>query len=144
LRAAVWVLAGACVVSQAWQARQATGRLASDGRNPYAYVPTSRDIESLAPWLRELADASPETPIVPMAVIGDEYWPLPWYLRSFGAVGYWGEAPENIGLYPVVFAAGKGIDPMMERLAATHVPVPRGLRHEAPVIVFIRNDLWGK
>jgi uncharacterized protein (TIGR03663 family) len=144
LRAAVWVLAGACVVSQAWQARQATGRLASDGRNPYAYVPTSRDIESLAPWLRELADASPETPMVPMAVIGDEYWPLPWYLRSFGAVGYWGEAPENIGLYPVVFAAGKGIDPMMERLATTHVPVPRGLRHEAPVIVFIRNDLWGK
>jgi len=136
------LVAAGVVVSQTWQSRQTTGPFASDGRNPYAYVPTSPDIESLPKWLHELAAASPETGVEPMGVIGTEYWPLPWYLRSFKLVGYWPEAPANIGRLPVVLATGAEIAPMMERLADTHVPVPRGLRDEAPVMVFVRNDLW--
>jgi hypothetical protein len=27
-------------------------------------------------------------------------------------------------------------------LAASHVALPRGLRAEVPLLVFIRNDLW--
>jgi predicted membrane-bound mannosyltransferase len=90
------------------------------------------------------AKATPDGEAMVIKVIWQDayYWPLPWYLRSFKLVGYWPEAPANIERLPVVFATGEQIAPMMERLAETHVPVPRGLRDEAPVMVFVRNDLW--
>jgi len=120
------------------QSRNATGRLASDERNPYAYVPTSDDIEDLEPWLLSLDDAVPELSLEPIAVIGAEYWPLPWYLRHYGKVGYWAEAPDALARLPLVFSNTE----LGEVLADSHVPVPRGLRTDVPMTVWVRQDFW--
>lgn len=120
------------------QSRQATGRLASDERNPYAYVPTSVDIESLEPWLVSLDKALPERSLEPIGVIGSEYWPLPWYLRHYEKVGYWAEAPPSLERLPIVFAT---VD-LTETLVESHVPIPRGLRTDTPVTVWVRTDFW--
>ncbi|MCH7227523.1 flippase activity-associated protein Agl23 [Haloferula sp. A504] len=138
LAGVVGLVISAGFASQFLQSRQATGRLASDERNPYAYVPTSDDIESLVPWLDALDEALPERSIEPLGVVGSDYWPLPWYLRGYGKVGYWPEAPDNISRLPVVIA----IDDLTVMLAGSHVPVPKGLRADTPMTVWVRGDFW--
>jgi len=135
---AVAALVAAGIGWQWTQARNATSTFASDDRNPYAYVPTAGDIETLGPWLRALDASQPGLPLEPLAMVGDEYWPLPWYLRHYGKVGYWAEPPANLGRLPVVFATSD----LSAELAATHVPVPRGLRTDTPMMVWVRQDFW--
>ncbi len=129
----------------AWQTQQAfraSFRFHSDGRNPYAYVPTARDVEPLAVWLEELADKAPEMRAHPVAVVGPEYWPLPWYLRSFSEIGYWQQCPDNAREFPLLLSLPWQAQSVMEATKDTHVALPRGLRHNVPLMVFLRNDIW--
>ena len=133
---------GAGLYSQFTQARRATGRFASDARNPYAYVPTRSDVERLATWLGELRAVIPAGTLEPAAVIGSDYWPLPWYLRSFDRTGYWPDPPEGIEKLPIVFALPDSSDAISHALEQSHAAVPRGLRNGVQLDVFIRNDIW--
>ena len=142
LRAVLAILAGGCLASQWVQARRATGRFAADERNPYAYVPTRPDIEKLEAWLIELRQASPGISLEPVAVIGEQYWPLPWYLRAFDQIGYWPAPPADLARLPLVFALPDASAAVMNRLGKSHMPLPRGLRAGVPVHVFVRNDIW--
>ena len=141
-KAAVLLLAGVALISQFRQTRYANGRLASDARNPFAYVPTRRDIEKVEPWLLNLAKCAPGHCLEPIAVIGDSYWPLPWYLRSFRSIGYWLEPPADLEKFPIVFSVPESSDAVMPKLADTHTLLPRGLRAEVSISLFIRNDIW--
>lgn len=141
-RVSFGALAILCLALQVQQARQATGRLASDDRNPYAYAPTSSDIETLEPWLRQIGGATPEAALEPIGVIGSGYWPLPWYLGRFEKIGYWQTPPPHLDTLPFVFAVPESVEAVGQALAKTHIAVPRGLRAEEPLVVFVRNDLW--
>jgi predicted membrane-bound mannosyltransferase len=134
--------AGVCVVTQFRQTRAATGRLASDARNPFAYVPTRRDVESIEAWLTRLRGMTPAGTLEPVAVIGGEYWPLPWYLRAFDKTGYWREPPPDLAALPLVFSMPDTAEAVSKMLADTHVALPRGLRPEVPVMLYLRNDIW--
>ncbi len=145
----VWVrgLAGAFLITAVtWQAQQAiraAHRFPADDRNPYVYVPTAPGIEKLAPWLHTLTAASPAARAAPLAVVGEQYWPLPWYLRGFDQVGHWPQWPAAAAELPLVlvvptpdtFNAPGPLD-------ATHTALPRSLRTDTPVLVYIRHDLW--
>jgi uncharacterized protein (TIGR03663 family) len=139
---ALSALAAFCLITQFQQARSATGRLASDERNPFAYVPTRGDIERLESWLGELSATAPAGSLEPVAVIGTDYWPLPWYLRRFEKIGYWSEPPPDLAAYPLAFTLTDAADPVREALSASHVELPRGLRANVPVILHMRNDIW--
>lgn len=141
-RVVLTTLACVCLLTQFRQARAATGRLASDERNPFAYVPTRRDVEALESWLGALRATAPAGMLESAAVIGRDYWPLPWYLRSFGKTGYWNEAPADLAAFPLVFAMPDAADSVALTLGAGHVPLPRGLRAGVPVHIFVRNDIW--
>ncbi len=141
-QAVLLVLAGLALISQFRQTRYATGRLASDARNPFAYVPTRRDIESVEAWLPQLAAKAPGHTLEPIAVIGNGYWPLPWYLRAFKTIGYWQDPPPNLADFPLVFYVPDSAAALMPQLATTHTPLPRGLRANVAVTLFIRNDIW--
>jgi uncharacterized protein (TIGR03663 family) len=136
------VLLALSLFSQYRQTRWATGRFASDVRCPYAYVPTSVDIESLEPWLIALGEDLPEGTMEPVAVIGSGYWPLPWYLRHVDRIGYWPEPPDDLARQPVVLAMPETVEEVTARLGDTHIAFPRGLRAEVPVYLFLRNDIW--
>jgi len=136
------VLAALALGSQYRQTRYAIGRLASDARNPFAYVPTRRDIEGVESWLPQLAAKAPQHTLEPLAVIGSGYWPLPWYLRSFKAIGYWQEPPANIANFPIVFCVPETTEAVMPLLATTHKMLLRGLRDNVALTMFIRNDIW--
>lgn len=141
-RGALILLGVVCAATQCVQTRRAIGRLASDGRNPLAYVPTRNDIETLEAWLLDLKRMNGGTSLEPVAVIGSDYWPLPWYLRSFGKVGYWREVPDKLAGMPVVFAMPEAEPSVMRVLADTHTQLPRGLRAGVPLVMFLRNDIW--
>ncbi len=130
------------MVTQTMQSRQAMGRLASDERNPFAYVPTRRDIEELEPWLKKLQAIAPNKSIEPIAVIGSGYWPLPWILRSFENTGYWQSAPPNLSSMPVVIAMPEQADAVNKELESSHQMLPRGLRAGVPVMLFIKREIW--
>ncbi|MEI6604972.1 MAG: flippase activity-associated protein Agl23 [Verrucomicrobiota bacterium] len=139
---ALLVLVCLALASQYRQTRYAIGRLASDARNPFAYVPTRRDLESVESWLPQLAAKAPQHTVEPLAVIGSGYWPLPWYLRSFKAIGYWQEPPPNIADFAIVFCVPESTAAVMTQLATTHQLLLRGLRDNVALSMFIRNDIW--
>ncbi len=144
-RRTAWVSGLVLIAVVAWQslqARRASIRLAADARNPYAYVPTSRDVTGLGNWLNDLRQALPATLDDPIAVVGAEYWPLPWYLRDSGSVGFWPGLEPEIAALPVLLVMPTVFDEVAPALEDSHTFIPRGLRHEFPLMMAIRNDLW--
>jgi len=122
------------------QAHRAAFRLASDSRNPYAYVPTSSDLVRLAPFLNELQGLFAEP--YPLVVIGEQYWPLPWYLRENGIVGYWEEWTEIADKAPVLIILPSQWENALAYLEKTHTFIPRGLRTDSLLWVAVENQLW--
>ncbi|MBC8126118.1 MAG: TIGR03663 family protein [Gloeobacteraceae cyanobacterium ES-bin-144] len=144
IRIAVSSLVGVLLGSQFLQTKRVIGRFASDERNPYAYVPTRNDVENLESWLEKLRDCVPAGSLEPVAVIGADYWPLPWYLRKFKQIGYWQQAPENVGKLPMVFLMPDAQESVTVDLEKTHVSLPRGLRANVPILLCVRKDIWEK
>ena len=124
--------------SQFLQTQRSSFRYASDARNPLAYPASSTDLNTLESWIHRIDAAADFQSIEPIAVIGGDYWPLPWYLRRHQHVGYWPSAPQSIERLPLVFDL-IGLDDV---LMATHVPIPRGLRDGLPVTAWVRVDFW--
>jgi hypothetical protein len=127
---------------QTKQSIHASGRLANDSRNPYAYVPTSKDAAKVERWLHELRALSDAPTLTPIGVIGQEYWPLPWYLRTFETIGYWPTPIQNITNLPIIFAMPAQAQACDNLLGATHIKLPRGLRANVEVTLYLRNDIW--
>jgi uncharacterized protein (TIGR03663 family) len=132
----------AALITQFQQTRRAIGRYASDERNPFAYVPTRRDVEALETWLSQVRAALPAGSLETVAVVGVDYWPLPWYLRSFDRIGYWKSASPELIHLPLIFALPDTTGEVSQVLEASHVPLPRGLRTGVPMHLFVRKDLW--
>ncbi len=140
-RVAVPLLLAGCLLWQAVQSRASSMRLASDARNPYAYVPTRPDAEDMARWLERIRALAPAGSADTAAVIGSGYWPLPWYLRGIPRTGFWTEPPGELRGLAFVFAMPERVEETRRLLAESHGAFPRGLRDGVPVVVFVRNDL---
>ncbi|MFM8983766.1 MAG: glycosyltransferase family 39 protein, partial [Spartobacteria bacterium] len=136
-----WVLAGVVVFFQLQQTYAAVFRLPNDSRNLLVYSATSSDIERLRNRLHALKKKSPAFQQGRIAVLGNGYWPLPWYLRETIPAGYFETMPENLESFAVVIAMPEMAEESGQRLAATHEAYFQGLRHELPVTVFVRRDI---
>jgi uncharacterized protein (TIGR03663 family) len=78
---------------------------------PFVYAPALPGADA---ELARVADALPAGALV--AVIGDDYWPLPWYFRARrDATGYFSEAgapsAAELGEFALVIHAGYQLDP---------------------------------
>lgn len=136
------MLLGVLILGLGYQTKQslyATGSFSNDARNPYAYVPTSKDIQSLESWLVDLDSMQP---IEPIAVVGSGYWPLPWYLKNFETIGYWPNVNEEMLSMPVVISMQSQSEECEDLLQSTHTALPRSLRENVSMTLFLRNDLW--
>lgn len=142
IQVAAVLLFAVTMLYQAQQSLRSSGPYANDARNPYAYVPTSKDIESLEHWFIQLQELTAPDPLKPLAVIGSGYWPLPWYLRTFETVGYWTQPTDAMCDYPIVIAMSEHEAATNELLLSTHVALPRGLRNNVSMTVYLHNDLW--
>jgi hypothetical protein len=93
--------------------------------------------------VESLADASPQgrqTLIEVMAGEGD-YWPLPWYLRSFKNVGWWDSVTNPVAPMMIVSAGlHAGLDD-----AKKHVmPGYFALRPQVLLELYVETNLWSR
>jgi uncharacterized protein (TIGR03663 family) len=150
--AAVLVLG---VGSPLGQAYELGFRRDSDPANPYVYAHTSRDIFSVVEKVREVAAIHRQGKALYVQVVcpQDDYWPLPWYLRDFTAVGYWSKVDFNVPPGDVILAR-PDVEPDLVRLLydvplsgsrSLYVPLFRlgtRLRPGVELRGYVRKDLW--
>ena len=70
--------------------------------NPYVYAHTTKDILVLRDRMQQIASASPDGYNVRVdVVVSQNYWPVPWYLRSFPNVAYYKKFDSSVQPAPV-------------------------------------------
>jgi len=125
---------------------RASFKLPADPGNPYAYAQTSPDLLKLVAAVEKAAAVAPEKRELLVEVVAppEETWPLPWYLRKFGQVGYWTDVPAagrdvKAGQAPVVIAAAAFADEMAASLGDGYAQTFYGLRPEVVLSLFVRR-----
>jgi uncharacterized protein (TIGR03663 family) len=76
----------------------------ADLSNPYVYSQPTDDVLKIATRIEQVSDAHPARREMPVFVVcpDGDYWPLPWYLRSFKNVGWYNDVNEIGSPAPVV------------------------------------------
>jgi uncharacterized protein (TIGR03663 family) len=128
----------------AWQSCAANFVFASDPQNPYVYAHTSNDIFNLADRVRAIAAVDPDHNSLPIDVVGDGIWPLPWYLRQYPHTGYWRDLPpptNPLDGTPLIIATREMDAGVQQNL---HRPYARQffqLRPNVLILLYTRQDL---
>ena len=82
-------------------------------------------------------------------VTGENYWPLPWYLRSFDRVGYWQDVGDwqramRDASLPAVLILTNDVRPAVDAMLGDHYrqKMTYGLQPGVLLTVYARNDVW--
>ncbi|MCB1124237.1 MAG: TIGR03663 family protein, partial [Verrucomicrobiae bacterium] len=118
-------------------------RYSADPRNPFVYSHTSPDLINLVNRLETLSLLHPDGKSMRIDITGSEYWPLPWYLRDFKAVGYWQSWQEDSEAPVQIFSFGAD-DPVPELDPDKYISELRGLRDGVFLLIYIEKDLWDR
>ena len=96
IRCAVVGALVAAAVQLGWQAHRASFIYAAHPDNPYVYAHTSPQLLELVAEVHRIAERSSLGSELYMQVIcaQDDYWPLPWYLRHYRNIGWYGGPPD--------------------------------------------------
>jgi uncharacterized protein (TIGR03663 family) len=155
-RVVVAVLLAGAAGHLAFQAYRANFVYYADSRNPYVYAHPTTEVFTIVEKVKEYADlpGGDRSGRVPIQVIvpGQDYWPLPWYLRAY-RVGWCTEIPDQVG--PLVLISDK-LEEALTRKVYVDTPPERRRMYlylfEAPyylwfrpgvkMLGFVRRDLW--
>lgn len=69
----------------------------------YVYAHTRRETHKLVQEIERIAERTHQGPQTGMTIVSPDYWPLPWYLRNFKRVGYYGRMSPSTE--PIVIAS---------------------------------------
>jgi predicted membrane-bound mannosyltransferase len=153
----VTVLVVAAAAHLAFLAYRANFVYYADSRNPYVYAHPTEEIFTAVNTVRDYAATvglgqSPAKRLQ-IAVPGQDYWPLPWYLRDLPYVGYTSEVPTDVG--PMILVSDTLESALARRL---YEETPREQRRmylylfDEPyylwarpgvkLVGFVRKDFW--
>jgi uncharacterized protein (TIGR03663 family) len=112
---------------------------------PYTYSQTTPDLYRLLQTVDGLARVSPAGNGTVMEVMSpDSYWPLPWYLRRYTAVGYWDKIPAQppapIMIVSTALRANFDEGPKKTHLMAGYFE----LRPKVFFELYVDVDLWAQ
>lgn len=120
-----------------------------DFSEPYVYVQTSPEIETLVRPLREAAERDPRSHEAQGAVLLESYYPLPWVLGDFTRIGYYGAHETDPDNWPAILDHAfiviekEKIDEALPRLRGDYVEREFLLRDGMKTCVaFFRRDLF--
>jgi uncharacterized protein (TIGR03663 family) len=141
-------LLGIGLLNLGMQSFQANFRLYADPRNPYVYAQTSPDFLRLVKRIDDLASHHPERKQMLIKVICSPYetWPLPWYLRAFGRVGYW-QGVEGSGGFEgvsVIISSQENAEKLERYLGDKYQSAYYELRPGVLLVLYVQKDLWEK
>ncbi|MEO6006347.1 MAG: flippase activity-associated protein Agl23 [Opitutus sp.] len=120
------------LVAQLAQTKLVAFSRPADARNPYAYVHSAPDVLKIRALTQNALNESPSAPV---RVIGEEYWPLPWYLRGLPRIGYWASPPADCD-GALVISSMAAADAVRARMRQHYRETLVGLRPDVPLIVF--------
>ncbi|MGD8499560.1 MAG: TIGR03663 family protein [Phycisphaerales bacterium] len=142
-----------------WQAYQSNYRFCADSHNPYVYAHPTTEVFTILHKIEEYAGVHEEGHDIEIQVIcpEDDYWPLPWYLRSFSNVKWWDKVVDDVPSAPLIIASDKvekalahklyTLTPLEERrmyLFLFDRPYFVWLRPQVKLFGFVRKDLWDR
>jgi hypothetical protein len=123
--------------------------------DPYIYAHPTKDVLTIAGRIDDISVAYPAGRDMPVLVVcpGGDYWPLPWYLRSFKNVGYYNDVNEILSPAPVVIASAGLEDRLITRLFDLSPPGQKNLyvplfdkgielRPQVELRGYVTKDLW--
>jgi predicted membrane-bound mannosyltransferase len=91
----IWLaLFVAAMTSSIYSALQLNFYHYDDDRNSYVYAQTRREFLSLVDRINTIAHLTGRGEQTSIAVMSPDYWPLPWYLRDYRRVGYYGQISD--------------------------------------------------
>lgn len=114
-------------------------------KNPYAYVQPYYDVEHLSHRIHQLAKLDGREHDMPIHFLTSDYWPMPWYLKSFDKIGYWErkEPTLDFSQCPVVITTPDRTH-LIAKLEKTHTSEFRGRMPGYNYLVFYKNELWNQ
>ena len=110
-----------------WQAWRASFVDYADAGNPYVYSHTTTDVFEVVERVEQMAACHPDGRAMHVQVIcpDHDYWPLPWYLRGFGRVGWYDRPPAGPPA-PLIVTQPDSEPALLDYL---YVKQPPGQRH---------------
>ncbi len=156
-RAAALALMVAAGLHLGWLAYVTNYKYEENPANPYVYAHPVNDVFTIVKRVEEIAQAHPDKRDLYMQVIcpEDDYWPLPWYLRTFRNIGWWNRVDDASPLAPLIIASPKLEPALMRKLYEIPPPGKRALyvplfdtytelRPQVELRGYVRKDLWDR
>jgi uncharacterized protein (TIGR03663 family) len=139
-RAMTTIIVGAAILFSLYQAVDVSFVNYDNDAYVYIYAHTKRDFLSLVNEIDAIADANPAKKEIGITVVSPEHWPLPWYLRDYTHVGYWGHVVDTTE--PVVIALQSQV-PEVERQLGSQYRIfsTHDLRPGNTLVVFVRKGI---
>lgn len=110
----------------------------------YVYAHTKRGTRELLEQIDKLA-ASKDGSRTGITIVSREYWPLPWYLRDYSRVGYFGKMTQTTE--PIIIAAEEQKTEMESNFGGLYSQVPSketdgsyALRPGVNLLLYVRRS----
>lgn len=111
-----------------------------DDTRAYVYAHTQRDFLLLVKEIDSIAKGNPAGNNIGIAVMSPEHWPLPWYLRNYTHVGYWGKVIDTSD--PILIVHENQIDEVERSLGSKYRRISsHDLRPGNRLFLYLRKDL---
>jgi len=127
----------------------------ADPSNPYVYAHPVKDVFQIASRIDQISRVHPDGKNIFIEVIypGADYWPLPWYLRSYPHVGWWQDVDVNVPPAPIILAAPGVESDLLRKLYDLPPPGQKNLylplfesytelRPQIELRGYVVKDLW--
>ena len=111
----------------------------------YVYAHTKRDTNELVDRIDKIARSTNQG-TTGITIMSRDYWPLPWYLRNYSRVGYYGRLTQTSE--PIVIASEEQRADVEASLGTTYELVPSGnatgsyaLRPGVDLLLYVKRGL---
>ena len=137
------------------QSHLSNSKFYCDTSNPYVYAHPVVDVYKVTNRIDQISRVHPDGKNMFVEVIypGADYWPLPWYLRSYTRVGWWNDVDFDTQPAPVILAAPAVESELLRKLYELPLPGQKSLylplfdsytelRPQVEIRGYVLKDLW--
>ena len=110
----------------------------------YVYAHTRRETLKLVDEIKRIAQQTHEGGLIGITIVSPDYWPLPWYLRNYTRVGYFGRMSPSTE--PIIIASESQHAEIESTFGGQYQLVPSGnesgsfpLRPGVSLLLYVRR-----
>ena len=140
LRALITVITGMAIAGSLYKAIDVSFVNYDNDTYAYVYAHTNRDFLNLVNEIDSIAAVNPAKKEIGITIMSPEHWPLPWYLRDYTRVGYWGKVVPTSE--PIVIALQSQEAEVEQQLGSQYrLFSTHELRPGNTLFMFVRKDV---